>query len=151
MRKFHQWNIPISTSSKFHHTSSKHNFEHLNQPLGLSIFLWVNVVLKLSRVPKANCNSFQNLEVNRGSLSDTIDNDTPCNHTTSRSKEYSILTGIKWADFMSLSIITHTESCFLCVRGRPDTKSITILFHFHCGTRMGFNRSDGTWCSAFTC
>ena len=39
--------------------------------------------MKLSRVPKANCNSFYNLDVNHGSLFDTIDNGTPCNRTIS--------------------------------------------------------------------
>ena len=40
-------------------------------------------MLKLSRVPKADYNSFQNLDVNRGSLSDTIDSGIPCNRTIS--------------------------------------------------------------------
>ena len=51
-------------------------------------------MLKLSQVPKVDCNSFQNLDVNHGSRSDKIDDGIPCNQTilftyssTSRSME----------------------------------------------------------------
>ena len=108
-------------------------------------------MVKFSRVPKADCNSFQNLDVNRGSWSNTIDNGILCNQiilltysSTNRSMEESSLTGTKWVDFVSQSTITHIESCFFYVRGKLVTKSITMLSHFHCGIRMGFNMPDGT-------
>ena len=40
-------------------------------------------MLKLSQVLKVDCNSFQNLDVNRGSRLNTIDNGIPCNQKIS--------------------------------------------------------------------
>ena len=80
----------------------------------------------------------KNLEVNLGSLSDTILDGSPYNLTISLiyrevnfSKENLILIGMKSADLVSLSTITQIESKPLGVLGSPTTKSMEILSHFH--------------------
>jgi hypothetical protein len=59
-------------------------------------------VLNRNLVPITFCRLIQNLDVKRGSLSDTIDSGTPCNQTisckyifVSFSSEYFIFIGIK--------------------------------------------------------
>jgi hypothetical protein len=105
-------------------------------------------VLKFSLVLIALCNFSQNLEVNRGSRSDTMEIGTPCNLTISRtynsaslSIESVTLIGRKWAHFINLSIMTHITSCLLGAFGRPTTKSITIWSHFHVGTSSGLSKT----------
>ena len=58
--------------------------------------------------------------------------------------------GKKWADFVSRSTITQIASKPALVLGNPDTKSIAILSHFHCGISKGCNIPEGLWCSIFT-
>ena len=58
---------------------------------------------------------------------------------------------MKWADLVNLSIITQIESNFPNVFGRPTTKSIVILSHFHSGMGILWSVLLGLWCSYFTC
>src|SRR3954464_2549336 len=62
-----------------------------------------------------------------------------------------MLMGRKWADLVNLSTITHMASCFCLDRGSPDTKSIVIISHFHCGTSKGWSGPTGRRCKALTC
>ena len=103
-----------------------------------------NTVLIVSRVPIAFWKLFQKCAVNLGSLSDTMDTGTPCSRTICRmynrqnlSKAKVIRTGRKFANFVSRSTITHTASCFCCVRGKWVTKSIVTCSHFHSATSNG--------------
>src|SRR3954466_15019665 len=48
-------------------------------------------------------------------------------------------------------MITQIESWPLGDRGRPETKSIVIWPHFHCGISKGWSNPWGLWCSALTC
>jgi len=80
---------------------------------------------------------FQNLEVNLGSLLDTMLDGTPCNLTISLmyrevnfSKENLILI-IKCVDLVNLSTTTQIKSKPLGVIGSPTTKSMEILSYFH--------------------
>ena len=109
-----------------------------------------NAVLMYNFVPIAFCKYSQNLEVNLGSLSDTIDIGTPCSRTilfkyfsANCSSEHPQRISMKCVDFVSLSMITHTALIPLIVRGNPVTKSIVILSHFHTGIRRGCNMPDG--------
>ena len=92
-------------------------------------------------MPIAFWKLFQKCAVNLVSLSDTMDTGTPCSLTISRmynrqnlSKAKVIRTARKCADFVSRSTITHTVSCFCCVRGKWITKSIVTCSHFHSAT-----------------
>ena len=108
-----------------------------------SICGW-KAVLMVSRVPIAFWKLFQKCAVNLGSLSDTMDTDTPCSQTISRmynrqnhSNVKVISTVRKCADFVSRSTITHTVSCPCGVRGKWVTKSIVTCSHFHSATSNG--------------
>ena len=115
-------------------------------------------VLMVNRVPIAFWKLFQKCMVNLGSLSDTIDTDTPCNRTISRiynrqnsSSVKVIHTARKCADFVSQSTITHTASCLRGVRGKWVIKSIVTCSHFHSATSNGWSSPVSFWCSALTC
>ena len=102
-------------------------------------------MLKCNQVPMAFGKLDQNLDVNLGSQSETIDIGTPCNLTISStynsanlSNRSSLLTGRQCTDFVSLSTITHMASCCLRVLGSTVTKSIVILSHFHTGIGRGY-------------
>ena len=58
---------------------------------------------------------------------------------------------MKWASFVSLSMITHIKSWFCCDLGKPITKSIVIYSHFHSGIGSGCRSPEGFWCSTLTC
>ena len=109
-------------------------------------------MLKCNRVPMESYKLDQNLDVNLGSRSETIDIGTQCNLTISStynqaslSNGSSLLTGRKCEDFISLSTITHMASCCLRVLGSLVTKSIVILSHFHTGSEgvVSFLRASG--------
>ena len=77
-------------------------------------------MLKCNLVPMTSCKLDQNLDVNLGSQSETIDIGKPCNLTISSTYNWanlsngsSLLTRRKCADFVSLSTITHMASCCL--------------------------------------
>ena len=98
----------------------------------------------VSRVPIAFGKLFQKYVVNLGSLSDTMDTDTPCGRTISRiynrknlSNVKVIRTAIKCANFVSWSTITHIASCPCGVHGKWVIKSIVMCSHFHLATSNG--------------
>ena len=89
-------------------------------------------------MPKSTNDSFQNLEVNFASLSDTIFFGTPCNLPTSQMNtcatslaENVEFTGMKYATFVNLCTITMMESCCLIVLDNPVMKSMEMTSHFH--------------------
>lgn len=49
------------------------------------------------------------------------------------------LGGMKYADFVNRSTMTHIESCCICVNGRPTTKSQATHSHFQVGTSIDFS------------
>jgi len=115
------------------------------------------VELIVSLLPKAPCKVCQNRDVNRGSLSDTMLEGTPCNLTTSLMYSWANLIidilrfmAKKCALLVSRSTMTQMVSCPLKVCGRWVTKSIEMLSHFHTGTSKGCIIPPGLWCSTFT-
>ena len=60
------------------------------------------------------------------------------------------LTGRKWATFENWSMTTKIASLPFWDLGRPVTKSIWILSHFHSGIGSGCRSPAGFWCSALT-
>ena len=122
-----------------------------------SVYGW-NDLLNRRWVSKVDCKLCQNVEVKRGSLSDTIEIGTPCNLTISHiykwlnvSIESETLIGRKWADFVKRSTTTQTTSCSLWDLGNSVTKFIMTCSYFHSTTGNGCNKPAGLWCSAFTC
>jgi hypothetical protein len=108
-------------------------------------------------VPKARCILGHNLDVNQGSLSETIEIGTPCNLTTSLiynwasySTESPIFIGKNKENFVNLSTITHMASSPFLLLGNLDTKFIVIFSHFHYGIRRDCNSPGDHWCSTFT-
>ena len=59
-----------------------------------------------------------------------------------------VLTGMKCATLVSLSVMTHMASFPCRDRGSPTIKSIPISSHFHSGILFGCNSPAGFWCSA---
>lgn len=89
-------------------------------------------------IPKAFCILGHNLEVNRGSLSDTIKTSTQCNRITSFTyiqasffTKYFIHIGRNKEDLINLSIIAHMTSFPFLFLGNPNTKFMEICSHFH--------------------
>jgi len=120
-----------------------------------SIWGWYAELI-LSCVPNAAYIDCQNLDVNRGSRSDTMLAGTPCNLTTSLTYNSANLSidsfwfiGKKWAHFVSRSTITQIASKPLVVLGKWVTKSIAMLSHFHWGISNGSRVPPGLWCSIF--
>jgi hypothetical protein len=114
--------------------------------------------LKLSMVSINSWYFSQYLDVNCYPLSDTIFLGTPYRHTirdtynsVSLALEYVILTGMKWAIWASLSMMTHMESYPAWVWGNPTMKFILISSHFHSEIFNGSNRPASLWCSGLTC
>ena len=98
-----------------HLSAEKKNANHLLCPHGL-----------LETLPKV-CR-------NLGSLSDTIETDTPCNRTISQIYNWKnsssmkvICTARKCADLVSRSTITHMASCLRCVHGKCQYIGVLIL------------------------
>jgi len=107
-------------------------------------------------LPKPFCKVCQNLEVNLGSLSDTILEDIPCSLTTSliyNEANLSIdilkLIARKWALLVSRSTITQIVLRFQTDRGKCVTKSIAMLSHFQTGISNWCNIPPGFLCSTF--
>ena len=116
-----------------------------------------NVVLKCNLVHKAPCKLSQKWDVNLGSLSETIDNGTPCNLTISETYKIASLSNgsvycieRKCADLVSLSTITQIALCFWKVWGNPIIKSTVIFSHFYSRIIKVWNLLAGAWYSAFT-
>jgi hypothetical protein len=61
-----------------------------------------------------------------------------------------LVSGIKWAAFVSLSTTTMIESCSLHVRGNHVIKSIVTTSHFHSGMGKGCINPAGCLCLALT-
>ena len=59
-------------------------------------------------------------------------------------------TGMKCADFVYLSIMTHIESSLLLLLG-IQIESIEVFDHFHYVIGNDCNTPAGLWCSDFTC
>ena len=103
-------------------------------------FGW-KAALNLNFVPNSFCKPPQKLEVNRGSLSETMDIGTPCNIIISFIKSCPsfqnllvLFIGKKCTDLVNWSIITHIESQRFLEQGNPlKKKSMVICSHFHYG------------------
>ena len=100
----------------------------------------------------------QKTEVKVDPRSDIMLTGTPWRQTirltynlASLSVEYIFLMGKKWTVFVNLSTITQMASYPLDVRGKPLTKSMAIMSHFHSGMGYCCNNPEGLWCSSFTC
>jgi hypothetical protein len=50
---------------------------------------------------------------------------------------YVVATGMKWADLVKRSMMTHIELYPREVRGKPTMKSIQMFFYFHSGMLKG--------------
>lgn len=98
----------------------------MNNSLSLTIYLSLNNYLSLSN---ALCNAFQNLEVNLGTLSDTML--VGMKILTNLNVLKIVFTWRKWTDLVYLSIITHIKACLDWVREKSTTKFIGILSDFH--------------------
>jgi len=110
----------------------------------------------VSLLPKALCSVCQNREVNRGSLSETILEGTPCNLTISLMYNWANLAmdilkfiAKKWALLVSRSTITQMVSCPLNIHGKWVKKSMEMLSHFHIGISKGCRIPLDLWCSTF--
>ena len=101
-------------------------------------------MLKHKCVPTASCKLFQNSLVEIGSQSLTMLEGIPWSRTISLryvdARDEAVLlllTGIKWALFVSLSTITQMLVLPLLDLGISSIKSIEMMSHFHCGTSKG--------------
>jgi hypothetical protein len=99
-------------------------------------------MLNFNLVPIAFWRLGHSLEVNRGSLSDTMEIGIPCNLTTlfiytlvNLSTESIIFTG--------RATITHIVSFRFLLFDSSVTKSNVMYFHFHLGIGKGCNPSTG--------
>jgi hypothetical protein len=115
-------------------------------------------VLNSNLVSRPTIKDFQKLEVNFVSLSDTISLGIPCSLNISFMNMLAIsialqvnLTGIKWVDFLNLSITTMMVSFCLVDVGNLVMKCMEMVSHFHSGMGRGCNNSVGRRCSALTC
>jgi hypothetical protein len=91
-------------------------------------------------------NSVQNVDMKRGSLSETIDKGNPCKRTTfarkasaSAGADVSAESGTKWAILLNLSTTVSMEERFDYVRGKSVIKSILRCYHGASGTGRGFS------------
>jgi hypothetical protein len=50
---------------------------------------------------------------------------------------YVVATGMKWADLVKRSMMTHIELYPREVRGKPTIKSMQMFSHFHSGILKG--------------
>ena len=98
----------------------------------------------------------QNMAINCDPLSDIMVLEIPCKQTilvryilAYLKTEYLVLTGIKWADFVSWSTITQIESYPLNVLAKLIMKSIQMSFHFHTGIDSGWKAPPSLRCLAF--
>jgi hypothetical protein len=57
---------------------------------------------------------------------------------------YVVATGMKWADLVKRSTMTHIELYPREVRGKPTMKSMQMFSHFHSGDTQGLQVSDGS-------
>ena len=110
----------------------------------------------MSLFPRTLSKVWQNRDVNRGSLSETMLEGTPCNLTISLMYSWANLTmdilkfiAKKWTLLVSQSNITQMVSCPLKVHGKWVTKSMEMLSHFHTGISKGCRIPSGLWCSTF--
>ncbi len=106
----------------------------------------------------AFCNCPQNLQTNRESLSETIDNGALYRQTISLiynlanfSKLAPSQNGKKWADLDKRSTITQIALLPLVVLGSPTAKSIVMCSQFHSGIGRGYKGLEGFLCSTLTC
>ena len=122
-----------------------------------SVWGW-NAVLNFNLLPKLLWRLSQKYDTNLVSLSEIILKGTPCCLNisymylfASASVDCPTLKGMKWALLVSQSMITHIALFPLGLLGRPTTKSMVILSHFHSGIGSGCSSPAVLWCSALTC
>ena len=115
-------------------------------------------MLKFNFVPKSANRPFQNLDVNLGSMSDSIALGNPCNLKIYFIKTFAMayllfvyLTSTKCAYLDNLSTKTMIDSCCFIVIGKPLIKSMEIIPHFHYGIGKGCNKHVGCLFSIFIC
>ena len=115
-------------------------------------------MLNSNLVSRPTIKDFQKLEVNFVSLSDMISLGIPCSLNISFMNMLAIsialqvnLTGIKWVEFLNLSITTMMVSFCLVDVGNLVMKSMEMVSHFHSGIGRGCNNHVGCRCSALTC
>jgi hypothetical protein len=104
----------------------------------------------LRSVPSKRIISCQNLAVNLGSRSDTIDSGTPCRRTILSKYALaqafalvSIVKGIRCVYLLNLSTTTNTESPPTLLTGMSVIKSILTCYHGLLGTGKGYNLPTG--------
>jgi len=104
-------------------------------------------------VPMSRISSFQNVEVNTGSRSDTMDCGIPWRRTMSvknawatDSTEYGCTRGMKWQYLLKWST-TVKMTDFPCTCGSASTKSRPISAQTAVGTGRGRSRPAGWRCS----
>jgi hypothetical protein len=105
-----------------------------------------------SFTPTSWKSSFQNVLVNTGSRSLTMEHNIPWRRTMLSKKaiatvetEYGWLNGMKWANFENLSTMVKTID-LLPTFGNPSTKSIMISSHTYLGTGRGWRSPAGCRC-----
>jgi len=106
--------------------------------------------MKAKFVLKPANNSFQNLEVNFTSISNTIFFGTPCKVTTSMMNTYSTsllenvdFIGMKCVILVNFSTMTMMESCYFTIFDNPVMKIVEITSHFHSQIKIGCNSPPG--------
>lgn len=123
---FTKFNVVFQFTWFTHNVHANHFFHYLIFPFCSPIYLWMQEVLEFSCVPKLSNNSFQNIDVKFGSISNNIVIDIPCNLKISLIQIYTIFTtlkvgiiGIKWLEFFKLSSIIMMASCCLLLFAVP--------------------------------
>ena len=108
-------------------------------------------------MPSKRISSYQNLEVKRGSLSDTILSGTPCNLIILSRKALatamaliSLGNCIRCAYLLNLSTTTYTESPPILLVGMSVIKSMLICYQGLLGTGKGYNLPTGLPYLGFT-
>lgn len=106
--------------------------------------------LRIRWVPRLVCNCSQKRATNWVPRSEMMVFGTPCKHSMRSTYNsayflagYTVLTGRKCADLVSLSTTTQMESYPFWVWGNPTMKSMLISSHFHSGMFKGWRVPAG--------
>jgi hypothetical protein len=117
----------------------------------LSVYGWKDVLIR-GHTPRMPRNCFHSVEVNQESRSEIISVGMPWNLQISRVKIFtkcsavfcSFLSGMKWAIFMNLSMMTYSWSQS-SDKGRSVMKSMAIDVHGAYGSSNGERKPYGLW------
>jgi hypothetical protein len=131
------WQILVPAALVFHHAGSKHIMQNLIHSLYLAIHLWV-IGWTVDQVSsKGSMQLFLEASNKLWPESEMIIFGTPCRQRM-RAIEISayfstvklVCMGIKWADLVKRSTITHIESTLWVVGCKPTMKSMLMSSHF---------------------